>query len=199
MYATLLDFGALNRDLPKQEVMPMIHITINDLKAPTIARDLIVMFILHEVAVSVSTRTAIGSAQQAMAALYCIYLSPIMPPGMYDVLQVRITRVIDALEGQGQFPPWLDVPEMGRPCLLRALRAWQDETSMVHPVSRLRKVAMHCLMIERMRREMRAAAHGAFPEGRGIYDNDRCCPIEEEFYSKTGVLVVLESDDGPKS
>lgn len=104
----------------------LFHFTLVDIKPAAIARDLLVFLLLEEVADFGSDMASI-ERHNLLPCLYYTYLAPVMPRGVYDVLQKRIRTLIDMLEGQRDLPSFLDVPELYRPRILRVLRQWKTE------------------------------------------------------------------------
>ncbi|KAK5115399.1 hypothetical protein LTR85_009859 [Meristemomyces frigidus] len=82
------------------------HFTVNDHKPAVIARDILVLLMLHES----SGQLQLSDGQEGemlnselLPLLYYTYLAPVMPKMLYDMLQGYIKKAIDALEAKRSF------------------------------------------------------------------------------------------------
>ena len=169
---TLIFIGA-EAQSKKLPVDKSFHITIVDIKPASIARDLLVFLILDEIA-------AVKDSEELWKRrlhylLYYMYLSPIMPTSLYTLLQSRIRRALDCLEGRSTMSKWLDVPHMFRPEIARVLKQWQEEAIERYPTQAVR--------------EKTVCTSGRVITGMPV-PMPKDCEKQQAFYLKTGILLL---------
>ena len=123
MFAKLISILALEKDTESRG-SKIYHLTINDLKACAIARVLVILNLLDDLA----TKSNDNSRElEIRTTLFYVCLGAILPQYAYDDLQATIKRLMTALEsGQGLLA-WLQIPMTFSPTLLVCLRTWQGE------------------------------------------------------------------------
>ncbi|KAK5129040.1 hypothetical protein LTR85_000373 [Meristemomyces frigidus] len=167
------------------------HFTVVDIKAAAIARDFVIFLMLDELAGYEGDPEGMHKSL-LVPCLYYTYLAPIMPRGVYDVLQKRIKLAVDMLEGRKDLPPFLDVPQLYRDGILKILKEWQGEALAEYPTERVRKAAALYRAIEKsqMMHQMGAFAFGPFG---GPPESPAGCEDEESFYDSCGVLPLTSN------
>jgi hypothetical protein len=125
------------------------HFTIPDHKAVVIARDLI---LLHAIDDLTKLPRDSDLRRYLLYLLYYVYLPPIMPRYIYNILQIQIKKQIAGLEDQKLLPSFLDVPRMYRSNILRALKEWQQNTFADYPTHWMRTQAIFQFSAQHMQR-----------------------------------------------
>jgi hypothetical protein len=110
------------------------HFTLVDCKPAVIARDMVIMLLIHDLSEILKTRGKESKRTALVACLYFTYLEPILPGHLGRILTSRIQRAVDMLEGRQGLPSYLDVPVLYRPPVIAILNEWKNE---VHPLSGL--------------------------------------------------------------
>jgi hypothetical protein len=100
------------------------HLTINDINIYALARNLIVMMFLKDLA-DLDTPTKGCQEMSILNTLFFTYLSPLMPPYAFEKLHQTIDKTLAALESRSQPVPWLFLHEKDFPSLAEALRSWK--------------------------------------------------------------------------
>lgn len=149
------------------------HFTIVDIKAAAMARNLVIMLIMHEISRSGDLLAVFRSTLPHV--LYYTYLAPIMPRFCYDQLQVWIQRAIDCLEGRQGLPNFVYVPSAFRSDVIRIIKEWQGEAWNIFPTKRIRKAVVRCEVTDNL--------------GPWSYQK------QESFYVKTGILMMKPQAD----
>lgn len=182
---TLIMIGT-EAEMRKLPVDLCFHITIVDHKPAVIARDLLILLMLDELASAKSMKAMFKTA--LLHVLYYTYLSPIMPRKLYLLLQIQIRKAIDSLEGRYSLPAYIDVPNVYRPETVRVLKEWQKEASKEYPTSRVRKEAVRSLGMEVAKSQM-------YFGGDGKVETPKGCEKQEAFYLMTGILMMSPDHD----
>lgn len=155
------------------------HFTIVDLKAPAIARNLVVLMLIGDLAATYGSKSEQDWQQTVVLftlTLYYTYVAHMMPTFAYDILQSRIQRLINGLEGSASLPSYLDVPQMYRQVIVQVLQSWQKDTPAAFPVRSVRE--------QHLREYKGKDAVGPFgmPSQQPISQ-------EEKFFRRTGILL----------
>ena len=166
----------------------LYHFTLVDIKPAVIARDLLVFLLLHDIGEGMMDDNVLDI--NLMPCLYYLYVAPVMPRSVFDILQKRIQALIEMLDGRQKLPSFLDVPQLYRPQILRVLKQWQEEAAKEWPAERIRKAAVLGREQDRTRLRMQAMQYGMdVPPERTL----PACAKEKRFYEATG-LLPLTSD-----
>lgn len=169
------------------------HFTIVDHKPAVIARNMIILSMLGDLASTIhrgeNTRT-----QKLMATLYYIFLAPIMPPTLHAILQANIQEVISSLEERNERHSFLDLPQTYRAEVLRVLREWQHEVGEQYPPSKLRpKIVQARIMADSTDNDQLSKymdVDNSMPRAPSG------CKKQEEFYRKTAILTLTGDGRG---
>jgi hypothetical protein len=102
------------------------HFTLNDHKASTLARDIVLFVLLDELATS---KDELSSSERTKlyAVVFFIFIGVIMPGFAFDRLNQTIDMLVRKLNGKETVLPWLRVYEPYRAELIRALRSWRSD------------------------------------------------------------------------
>lgn len=127
-YAQLAILGSTERMAAGVTSRPIVkrkyHFTMNDLKAGTLARDIILFVLLDQLAVSKDL--AQTERTELYTVVYYVFLGIIIPRYVLDRLNQVIDLVIERLEKKETILPWLQVPDSDGGEIIRALRSWRD-------------------------------------------------------------------------
>ncbi|KXS97941.1 hypothetical protein AC578_3388 [Pseudocercospora eumusae] len=185
--------GKIQRLSKVSGIGKLYHFTLVDIKPAAIARDLVIFLLLNEIADYEGDMESVIK-HKLLPCLYYTYLAPVMPRGVFDVLQKRIKTMVEMLEGSRDLPNFLEVPMMYRPQIIRILKQWQSEASEEYPPARMRS----CAVIGRRRAEMQLQVHGiqyGLQYGGGPISSPvpRGCAKEKKFYEATGLLPLTSA------
>lgn len=186
LLATLMTIRA-EQGMGKIDGDKQFHFTIVDHKPAVIARNMIILTMLGELA-EATQRGGDSKTTKLVPTLYYVFLAPIMPPTLHTVLQIIIQKIIDVLEDKRAGPTFLDLPRAYRPDVLRVLREWQDEVGTHYPPSKLRPRIVSGRVIA----DSRDSQHiQKYMDIDG--DDHRAppgCKKQEAFYRKTAILTL---------
>ncbi|KAF2423074.1 hypothetical protein EJ08DRAFT_701344 [Tothia fuscella] len=101
LYATLARIGQYESEQKSVVNIKRHHFTLVDLKPAALARDLVLFFLLDELA------SVKGKDLNLMSTIFFIFMGTIMPAKAYSKFQDTVQAVIDALEDDAKMPPWL--------------------------------------------------------------------------------------------
>lgn len=163
------------------------HFTIVDHKAPVIARDILVLLMIHEFCNFLDDDEK-KAGSLIFPLFYYTYLAPIMPGLIHDVLQAKIDAAITMVEQPDLLPGFLDVPASFRSDVVRVLREWQGEAGSEYPTKPVRREVV------RLREQARQSKLNMLRSyGRGeepIILAPDSCEKEQAFYEEFGVLTM---------
>lgn len=123
LYATLLAIRKFETRTGQN--VKKIHVTVNDIQAPTIARFLIVFSLLQQLAEA--SDSADGRRTTILITLFYVYCGHTMPPCATDHLQRTISGLIGELNGGKVVSSVISVPGYEKTKLLESLLSWQGE------------------------------------------------------------------------
>ena len=127
LFATIITLRALERET-QQLAQRQYHFTINDLKAGVLARDLVLLSLLSDLAEAAEKDT---EKLEIKTTLFLVYIAAVMPVYAYKRLQFSIRRVIAALETHNDLPAHVHVSTNHTTALLKCLISWQGEVDML--------------------------------------------------------------------
>ncbi|KAL8633683.1 hypothetical protein Q9189_000631 [Teloschistes chrysophthalmus] len=124
LYATLLKVDQLEQK-DSSNRSRRYHLTINDIKAEALARDLLVLFLLTEL-------DGIGESEEterteALATLFFLYIAPVVPQRIAERIQAAIDRLIDGLFSENTIAEYLHINADDKEFLVEALRSWDGK------------------------------------------------------------------------
>lgn len=166
----------------KKPTRRSFHITINDIKPPAIARDLIVMFLLDEV---LSPQDETEAVSAVFNTLGFVFSAPIMPKQAYIHLRRTISKAITAIE-KSLLPSWIVLRDSTGPEILPILKGWLDDAPKLFPTD---------FVIDETLRGVKS------PLAMDESDKDltEACKIEKQCFQKTATLFPpddnLKADD----
>jgi hypothetical protein len=123
LYATLVLIAESELKAPSNRTF---QITVNDIKAHVIARNLVIWLLLDELAKNNE------QSLEVISAVYFIFSAPIMPTGAYSWLQNTISKAITVLETGTGMPSWVVVPSSDHRAVVQALQSWKDEAPQLY-------------------------------------------------------------------
>jgi hypothetical protein len=112
------------------------YFTVNDISSRTIARDLVFVLLLEEIADAVSDTAPehVTIAPKALVTLFFAFVGYVMPQNSFQHLQEKIQDAIDLLEENRSAPSFLHLYDYGREPILRALVSWRKQVADAYPV-----------------------------------------------------------------
>jgi len=138
-YATIADIARHERNskkVPKRKY----HFTVLDLKAPAIARDLIILDLLIKLS-KIQDKT-LPEWTDTLTAIYFIFATPIVPGHVYETLQRTVQEIISDISDPGKLPGWLYLYEPDKEAVVKTLRSWETETLKRFDTRLIRQLAM---------------------------------------------------------
>ncbi len=190
LYATLIGIATREQarpDLPEKKY----HFTINDIKAPAIARDFLVLLLLHDLSELQDLSSDEGTL--ILATLFYLFLAPIMPGYVFDRLQRTVSDAIDRLNNDKLLPSWIYINEIHKTSLCKALTSWQDEVSRTWDTSTMIKFTLRSIL--RSRQNRAGLLPAMFPEE---LPTPTGCSHEQETFRQAAVFfppATLERRD----
>jgi hypothetical protein len=171
----------------KKSADKCFHFTVVDHKAPVIARDILILLMIHEFSnILFDEEEKAGSL--IFPLFYYTYLAPIMPPLLHDVLQLKIADAIAMMEQPELMPAFLDVPIAFRGEVVRILKEWQEETGSEYPTSPVRKEVIRLRRKAKLDRLIVLKNYGKGEED--LSPPPESCEKEYAFYEKFGILTM---------
>ena len=156
------------------------HFAINDIMAPTLARNLIIFYMLQDLTTSEENL----DKSLTLAAIFYVFCSQIMPPFAYNHLQTTIETIIRALDSGSSILDWLFLGVPERSAVRKSLVSWKGEAENLCSTSEIRA------SVVRVNEEMRQATRESF--GERIEKIPAGCSKEMALYQKTAVLYPPE-------
>ena len=156
------------------------HFAINDIMASTLAKNLVIFYMLQDLTASEEN----FDKSLTLATIFYVFCSQIMPPFAYNHLQTTIKAIIRALDSGSSILDWvfLGVPE--RFAVRKALVSWKEEAENLCSTSEI------SASVVRVNEEMRQATAGFF--GESMEKIPAGCSKEMALYQKTTVLYPPE-------
>ena len=155
------------------------HFAINDVMAPTLARNLVIFYMLQDLTISEEDI----DKPLILATIFYVFCSQIMPPFAYNHLQTTIETIIRALDSGSSILDWLFLGVPERSAVRKALVSWKEEAENLYSTSKI------SASVVRVDEEMRQETLEFFGEGRKIPAG---CSKEMALYQKTAVLYPPE-------
>ncbi|KAI9717305.1 MAG: hypothetical protein M1812_004832 [Candelaria pacifica] len=191
LYATMIRILAREQacpDLPEKKY----HFTINDTKAPAIARDILVLLLLHDL--SELEDSASDEGTLILNTLFYLFIAPIMPGYVFDHLQKTISRAIESLNSSNTLPPWIYINQGHKTSLCDALTPWQEEVSRKWDTSRMIELTLQSNL--QTRQSLARMMPGRETEGPA----PKGCDHERKAFRQAAVLyppATMEHRDAP--
>ena len=115
------------------------HFTVNDINGCALARHLLVLLLLEEIADAVGTTAPdqVKKPPVALVTLFFLYAGYAMSAPNYEYLQQTTSRALHVLAGDTTLPGFLFVYEYGRESIITALQQWQKATADAFPAHNL--------------------------------------------------------------
>lgn len=119
------------------------HFSMNDLKAGTFARNLVLFTILDELAMSKDMPQA--QRTELYTVVYFLFLGAVIPRFVVARLDCVIDMIIERLENSDSGSatvvlPWVQVYPSDRPEIVRALKSWKSDGSLTSQFSAARSM-----------------------------------------------------------
>ena len=134
LYATLIETARLETVYsrpPKRKY----HVTINDLKAPALARDLVMFYLLDDLAKMKSSGGELET--EHCTVIFYLFTASILPPFAARRIQDTIKRVEKALGSDEDLLPWIHINNDSRDAILKSLRYWQKDLKSIYTVAKM--------------------------------------------------------------
>lgn len=131
MYRTLI--GIAQYEVVEKTASQQYHMTILDIKATTLARNLIVFTLLEDLSKD-------WQNEEAMAAVSYAFLEPIIPKFAWDRLQGAIAHLKTALRESRQPLDWVFVPPQYQEAILQYLDQWTGDLGKDYTTEQFQKL-----------------------------------------------------------
>lgn len=143
-----------------------IHFTLLDIKAPALARTLIMFELLMEYCILKARDPSEDTGNMVLLAMSYIYAGQILPPLVYEKLQEIIERLIMGLKEDTEEPlfPWLFVESSSKTQILRHLRHWQQPPTGKFRTENVRKAVVENIQSLRERHTMMFGEDSSRPD-----------------------------------
>ena len=122
LYATLISI-ARSEQASSRPSDRKYHFTVNDIKAETLARNLLFFILLQDVS-EIDDPTSEESTFN-LTTIFFLYSDQIIPPYVFSHLQRIIIRAISALSSPSELPTWIYINEGDKALLIDVLVSWQ--------------------------------------------------------------------------
>ena len=174
-YATLIHIADLEQTSDPNSTRKY-HFAINDIMAPTLAKNIIIFYILQDLTTSEEN----FDKSLTLAAIFYIYCSQIMPPFAYNYLQITIETIIKALDSGSSVLDWLFLGVPERSVVREVLVSWKEEAGNLCSSSEI------SASVVRENEEFRQSTRGIL--GENFEDIPAGCSKEMALYKKTAML-----------
>jgi hypothetical protein len=153
------------------------HFSALDLKFPVLARDLVMFLVIDQLSL---TDLDTSESQDLAAAAFFLYLAPLLPRYVFNLLQAKVALAIKMLNNEEPLPIWLSIYERDTQGIIQALSIWQTEMSNRWTTAQVRQRTLNCT---RTLKEKRAQDPYAYEE-----IHPRGCVQERAYYEAVGAL-----------
>ncbi|KAL8673296.1 MAG: hypothetical protein Q9168_002294 [Polycauliona sp. 1 TL-2023] len=180
LFATLIEIVRLET-IDSRPAKRKYHATINDLKAPTLARNLIMFYLLDDLAQFKAADAARRFEQ--LTVIFYLFTASIMPPFVAGKIRQAVSRAEQALLSSTDLLPWAHVDQSSRDAVLQSLKFWQQDLKQSYPAQTLVEMSTEYFkeVVAKFSRQTGRAKH---PVG---------CEVEIESFRITGALRVNTS------
>ncbi len=175
LYATLIHIADYERTYEPSSTRKY-HFAINDIMAPTLARNLIIFYMLQDL----TTLKENFDKTLKLASIFYIFCAQIMPPFAYNHLQTTIETIIKALDSGSSLLDWLFLGVPERSAVRKALVSWKEEGENLCSTSEI------TASVVQVNQEMRQAKVDIF--GESMEKIPAGCSKEMALYRNTAVL-----------
>lgn len=174
-YATLIHIADFEQT-SEPDSTRKYHFAINDIMAPTLAKDIIIFYMLQEL----KTSEQDIDESLTLAAIFYIFCSQIMPPFAYNHLQTTIEAIIKALDSGRSVLEWLSLGVPERLAVRKVLVSWKEEAENLCSTFEI------SAFVVRENEEFRKSQMGIF--GEWFEEIPAGCSKEMALYQRTAVL-----------
>jgi len=137
LYATLLKVDQLEGEL-LQLPTRKYHVTINDIKPETLARDLLMFFLLNDL--GRIRESSENERRDILTTIFFLYIASVVPQRVSRHIQVTVERVVAALQSGNGIPTWVHIYERDKVLLLKTLDSWHGNLKIRHNVAEVTRV-----------------------------------------------------------
>lgn len=134
LYATLIETARLET-VDSRPPKRKYHVTISDLKAPALARDLVMFYLLDDLAKMESSGGELET--EHCTVIFYLFTASILPPFAARRIQDTIKRVERALGSDEDLLPWIHINNESRDAILKSLRYWQKDLKSIYTVGKI--------------------------------------------------------------
>ncbi len=134
LYATLIETARLET-VDSRPPKRKYHVTINDLKAPALARDLVMFYLLDDLAKMIPSGGELET--EHCTVIFYLFTASILPPFAARRIQHTIKRVEKALGSDEDLLPWIHINHDSRDAILNSLRYWQKDLKSIYTVGKM--------------------------------------------------------------
>ena len=124
LYATMLGIDRLEKGMTGNKTRTY-HATINDINASALARDLVMFYLLDDLAAAVDPSE--DDRIESLATIFYLYVGAVMPEYIFNRIQDTIETVIVTLHSGKTKVDWLHVYERHTPQLIASLESWRGK------------------------------------------------------------------------
>ena len=175
LYATLIHIGDFEQT-SEPDSTRKYHFAINDIMAPTLAKNIIIFYMLQDLTTSEEDL----DKSLTLATIFYIFCSQIMPPFAFNHLQTTIEAIIKALDSGRPMLEWLSLGVSERLAVRNVLASWKEEAENLCSTSEI------SAFIVRENEEFRKSQMRIF--GECFEDTPAGCSKEMALYQRTAAL-----------
>ena len=145
MYATMLAAATTTQKEVLEQLsatkarVRSLHLTALDLKAPALAKILIMFDLVDQYNLARHDETQ-GTEKSIAQAMAYIYIGNFYPPVVHDMIQTSLARLIGLLERGERALPWVFIPEQSRASIIRYLKQWKGPAVNAHDQKTARRI-----------------------------------------------------------
>ena len=156
------------------------HFTLNDVKAPTLARDLLILLLLDELAQM--TDYSSGAAREVLATIFFTFIGTIVPAYVFKHLQGIISKALCLLRSESRPLPWLHIYKANLPAVIKTLSSWQKEAFEAYSTAYFIDIVRNGMMPNR----------GPDSPTSSMFRSKlpKSCQYEQEGYYRTALLLL---------
>jgi tetratricopeptide (TPR) repeat protein len=162
------------------------HFTVNDINGCALARHLLVLLLLEEIADAVGNTAPdqVNKPPVALVTLFFLYVGYVMPTQNYEYLQQTISRALQVLTVDVTLPGLLFVYNYGRESIITALQQWQKAAADAFPADNL--VSQAKATLQRLKETgLKTDVAGMAPDG---------CHEELQYWIVSGLLLPPDDE-----
>ena len=172
LFATITEIAESELEKPTER---SYHITINDIKATALARDIVIFFLLDEL---VSLGANLKEALVVFHTLCFVFAAPVMSGLAYYHLRKTIQKAITAIDSNS-LPPWISLQDGSASQIVGILREWLDNAATLFPTGHVVD-------------EVVRGANISPQWGKAKDSHSEAYKVEKECFSQTAMMFPMD-------